>query len=73
MCTEKTYKYRYSKNMMFILGGNFRFFYSLKFLTFSVCFYDFDILHARKMSEHEALGKLDICHFQLEVAFLVQL
>lgn len=73
MCTEKTYKYRYSKNMMFILGGNFRFLYSLKFLTFSVCFYDFDILHARKMSEHEELGKLDICHFQLEVAFLVQL
>lgn len=58
--------------MMFILGGNFRFLYSLKFLMFSVCFYDFDILHARKMSEHEALGKLDICHFQLEVAFLVQ-
>lgn len=73
MCTEKTYKYRYSKNMMFIFGGNFRFLYSLKFLTFSVCFYDFDILHARKMSEHEALEKLDICHFQLEVAFLVQL
>lgn len=73
MNIETSFVHVTCKNMMFILGGNFRFLYSLKFLTFSVCFYDFDILHARKMSEHEALGKLDICHFQLEVAFLVQL
>lgn len=48
--------------MMFILGGSFRFLYSLKFLTFSVCLYDFDILHARKMSELNLMFHSQLIH-----------